>query len=77
MSTVRRRILRNELPVRPANVTEQRRRRAHEKKQGQLVRERAALARWMTRLKRAFHAVERGQRRVLQLERKLTETDPS
>ena len=54
MSTVRRRILRSELPVRPANVTEQRRRRAHEKKQGQLERERAALTRWMTRLKRAF-----------------------
>jgi hypothetical protein len=77
MSTVRRRILRSELPIRPAGITEQRRRRAHEKKQGQLERERVLLARWMTRLKRAFHAVERGQRRVLQLERTLTEIDPS
>jgi hypothetical protein len=75
MSTVRRRILRSELPVRPATITEQRRRRVHEKKQGQLDRERAALARWMTRLKRAFHAVERGQRCVARFEQKLAELD--
>jgi hypothetical protein len=75
MSTVRRRILRSELPVPPATVLEQRRRRAHEKLNSQLERERATLARWMTRLKRAFHAVERGQLRVARFERKLTELD--
>jgi hypothetical protein len=75
MSTVRRRILRSDLLVPPASVLEQRRRRAHEKLNSQLERDRAALARWMTRLKRAFHAVERGQFRVARFERKLTELD--
>jgi hypothetical protein len=75
MSTVRRRILRSELPMRPATVTEQRRRSVAEKKHSQLQRERAALARWTTRLKRAFHAVERGQLRVARLERQLAQLD--
>jgi hypothetical protein len=34
-------------------------------------KERAALAHWMARLKRAFHAIEKGQRALARLERQL------
>ena len=36
-----------------------------------LEAERAALARWMSRLKRAFHEVERRQLRLTRLERQI------
>jgi len=42
------------------------------KLRARLDQERAALARWMTRLKRAFHAVEKHQLRVARLERQIT-----
>jgi hypothetical protein len=35
-----------------------------------LDKERAALARWQTKLKRAFNAVEKSQKRVARIERK-------
>jgi len=35
---------------------------------GRLEAERNALSRWMTRLKRAFHAVEKSQLRIRRLE---------
>ena len=35
-------------------------------------REIAALARWMARLKRAFHETERRQQRIARIERQLT-----
>lgn len=73
MSTVRRRILRNGSLTRTATVTDQRRRRAFEKAQAQLERERVSLARWTKRLKRAFRAVERCQARAARLERKLAQ----
>jgi hypothetical protein len=38
-----------------------------------LEAERAALTRWMSRLRRAFHAVEKGQRRLARLERRLAQ----
>jgi hypothetical protein len=37
-----------------------------------LTAERTALARWMGRLKRAFHTVGKVQRRIARLERQLT-----
>jgi hypothetical protein len=75
MSTVRRRILRPDLPVRPDRAADQRRRLAVAKAQRRLEQERVALARWISRLKRAFHAVERGQLRVARLERKLAQLE--
>jgi uncharacterized protein involved in exopolysaccharide biosynthesis len=36
-----------------------------------LDKERTALTRWMARLKRSFHAVEKEQRKVAHLERQL------
>jgi hypothetical protein len=38
---------------------------------------RATLARWMTRLKRTFHAVERSQRNVARIERLLARLEDS
>jgi hypothetical protein len=64
MSTPRRRIVRPD----PAPS-----RRDHERSlqrlRSRLEKERAALARWMPRLKRAFHAVERAQVQIARLER--------
>jgi septal ring factor EnvC (AmiA/AmiB activator) len=37
----------------------------------QLEQERAALARWMRRLKRAFHSMERLQQRIACIERQI------
>jgi hypothetical protein len=75
MSAVRRRILRPELPVRPESATDQRRRLAAAKTQRQLEQERTALARWMSRSKRAVHVVERGQLRVTRLQRIIAQLD--
>jgi hypothetical protein len=75
MPAIRRRILRPDSSSRQASATDQRRRAAAAKTLRRLDNERIALARWMTRLKRAFHAVERGQLRVSRLERKLAQLD--
>jgi hypothetical protein len=40
-----------------------------------LASERAALARWMTRLRRAFHAVERKQLAIARVERQITQAE--
>jgi hypothetical protein len=67
MSLPRRRILR---PTRPlADDT-----RRHEKlldRRSRLRVEQESLARWMKRLRRAFHAVEKNQARVCRLEREI------
>ena len=70
MSTPRRRL------VRPATAPpdQQRQRRAKRLREG-LERERAALARWMARLRRAFHATERRQQRIARIERRLTKLE--
>lgn len=67
MTTPRRRLVRP-LPAPPSNPNNQRR---LQKLRTRLEQERAALARWMTRLRRAFHAVERQQRLVARLDRQL------
>jgi hypothetical protein len=68
MSTPRRRIVRTASPTDPAV---QRRQRRVQKLRGWLVEDQAALARWMSRLRRAFHAVERLQQHVARLDRQL------
>ena len=68
MSTPRRRILRAN---RTTATLEPGRQLQLEKRRGQLAWERTSLAKWMTRLKRAFHAVEKQQRRIAGLERQL------
>jgi hypothetical protein len=55
MSTVRRRVLR---PARQQEALAQQAQRRQQKRREQLAKERASLDRWMSRLKRAFHAVE-------------------
>jgi hypothetical protein len=46
-----------------------------QKLRGRLEGERAALARWMSRLRRAFHAVERQQHRTARLERQIAKLE--
>ena len=71
MSAPRRRLVRPKAPPPP---DPQRQRRARRLREG-LERERAALARWMARLKRAFHATEKSQRRIACIERRLTQLE--
>jgi hypothetical protein len=74
MAAPRRRILR---PAR-STVPDPQKQLRLQKLRASLERERAALARWMARLKRAFHAVEKAQQRSNRVERqiaKLEETD--
>lgn len=68
MTTPRRRIFRP--TIIPAS--ELQRQRQLQKIRSRLELERAALARWMTRLRRAFHAVERRQRTIIRLEKSIT-----
>jgi len=68
MSTPRRRIVR---PARQAEPSVQQRQRRAQALRGRLASDRAALARWVSRLKRAFHAMERLQARVARSERQI------
>jgi hypothetical protein len=69
MSVPRRRLIRA-TPV-PVPTAPQRQRKI-EKLRQQLDHERAALGRWQSRLKRAFNAVEKHQKRIARIERQLT-----
>jgi hypothetical protein len=71
MTAPRRRIIRPAHSV-PANPQQQRRLL---KLRASLEREQALLARWMGRLKRAFHAVEKAQQRIARMERQLTQRE--
>ncbi len=74
MVVPRRRLLRPAIPTSPSSVLPP----EHiAKLRKRLANERGRLARWMTRLKRAFHAMERQQRRVVNLERRLTRDQQS
>ena len=64
--TARRRLLR---PPRPFAEPQRNQRRM--KLEANLASERGSLSRWMVRLKRAFHAMEKLQRRIARLERQL------
>lgn len=73
MAKVRRRVLRPVTPVAPAAQSRHLARTTRKRKQ--LATERAALTRWMTKLRRAFHAVEKLQARIARLERQLADLD--
>ncbi len=66
MTVPRRRIVRSG-PA-PA-VHDGRRQRQLQRLRARLEQEQTALARWMSRLKRAFHAVEKGQLRVTRMQK--------
>ncbi len=66
MAKVRRRVLRPESTPTAAES------RGLAKKQEQLANDRAALNRWMTKLKRAFHAMEKLQAKISRLEKDIT-----
>ena len=69
MSMPRRRLIRPApIPV----VPNPQRQRQGQKMRERLEHERMALARWQTRLKRAFNAVEKCQRKIARLERNIT-----
>jgi hypothetical protein len=72
MSTVRRRVLRPQQPIAEVDL---RRQRQITRQSGQLALHRCGLNRWMTRLRRALNAVEKHQRAVSRLERKLAELE--
>jgi hypothetical protein len=67
MTTLRRRILRPAPVVLPQPQSD----RLFHKLLSQLEEERKSLARWMTRLKRAFHTVEKVQKRITRIEHQL------
>lgn len=48
-----------------------------ERRRQQLNLERAGLARWLSRLKRAFHKLDRHHRRIRSLERQITRLEQS
>lgn len=68
MTTTRRRVLRP-TSVQPAD--EPRRLRRLDRQRTQLESDRQAMSRWMTKLRRAIHAIERLQARMTRLERQL------
>ena len=68
MATVRRRVLRQ---ARPPGIPDPRQHKQIADRRAKLVREQAALERWMAKLKRAFHSVEKQQRRIAGLERQI------
>lgn len=65
MTTPRRRL------IRPAPASMPERSRQVQKLRDRLEKERASLARWQTRLKRAFNAVEKCQGKIARVERQL------
>ena len=61
--------------IRPATIPVQanpQQQRKVQQLRERLAKERPSLARWQTRLKRAFNAVEKAQKRIARLERQLT-----
>jgi hypothetical protein len=67
----RRRILRQANASPEAQRQAQRLRKLRER----LVQERAALARWMKRLRRAFNAAEKRQRTIARIEKEMTKRE--
>jgi len=74
MTTIRRRVLR---PVRNGSVRDGAQHARIERRRAQLEKDRKTVARWMIRLKRSFHAVEKQQRRIARLEKQLANLDPA
>jgi hypothetical protein len=67
VTTARRCVLRSA----PTSMTDSRLQQRLAKVREQLSDERVSLARWMSRLRRAFHAIEKHQSRIGRLERRL------
>lgn len=65
MTTIRRRV------IRPPTASTRSPSRRLSALRTRLDREQEALARWMTRLKRAFHSVEKHQLKTARLERQI------
>ncbi len=74
MSTPRRRLVR---PPTTAQELDPNRTRRLQRLRARLEKERAALVRWMVRLRRAFHAMERLQRSAARVERQITTLEAS
>jgi hypothetical protein len=74
VTTPRRRLVRR--PAHPPTGDE-RRQRQLARLRLRLEAQRQALARWMSRLRRAFHAVEKHQQRSQRLERQITQREGS
>jgi septal ring factor EnvC (AmiA/AmiB activator) len=72
MTQPRRRLIRPVLDAEPANPQQQRK---IQKLRERLDRERASLARWQSRFKRAFNSVQRIQNRIARIERQLTQSE--
>ena len=72
MATPRRNLVRPTVP--PTTVRQPANQRLL-KLRGRRDKERTALARWMTRLRRAFHAVERTQLRLSRIERQIAQQE--
>lgn len=66
--TPRRRVLRSTTAISAAELRQQ---QAREKQLTKLVKEQAVFRRWMSRLKRAFHALEKSERRIARLEKRI------
>ena len=73
MTRPRRRVLRNSRTHSDDPQCQQKIARRREK----LKKEQEGLSKWMTKLKRAFHAVEKHQKTVARLERELAQLDQS
>lgn len=74
MSTPRRRLIR---PVQEPTTRRSQLVHQAQKLRSKLEGERAVFTRWMSRLKRAFHTVEKAQRRMHRLERQLARLEDS
>jgi prefoldin subunit 5 len=75
MTTPRRRVLRSTRAA--ATVVDPRQEQRLHRRRQQLQQERATLDRWMAKLKRAFHAVEKAQARINRLERQVPSSEAS
>jgi hypothetical protein len=71
--SARRRLLRQPGPAPDEHRRAERIGKLHER----LVQERVALARWMTRLRRAFNAVQKLHRAVARIEKEITKLENS
>jgi hypothetical protein len=72
MTNPRRRLVR---PPAAAPAPDPNRTRRLQNLRARLEKERAALAQWMRRLKRSFHATERLQRSVARVEKEITKLE--
>ena len=73
MTMPRRRIVRS--PPSPSPPPDPQRQRRMQKLRNHLEKERVVLGRWMVKLRRAFHSVEKSQRKLAHLEKQLAKQE--